>query len=121
MENYLNLCKITKTVDSTKLIIGILIVVFFVVKTIIGDAKKEKEKKVAQKKVARPKTVFPPFFYDDKQEVEAVNIESPQYKQHDVTADEMPNMMDDIEEEQQVGAERWRQAIIDSEILKTKF
>lgn len=121
MDNYLNLCKITKTVDSTKLIIGILIVVFFVVKTIIGDAKKEKEKKIAQKKVARPKTVFPPFFYDDNNEDENTNIKSPQCKQQDVPADESPNLMVDIEEEQPVCAERWRQAIIDSEILKTKF
>lgn len=121
MENYLNLCKITKTVDSTKLIIGILIVVFFVVKTIIGDAKKDKEKKVAPKKVAKPKTVFPPFFYDDNKDIEPTNIETSQYKQQEMPANEAPNMMVDVEEEQPACAERWRQAIIDSEILKTKF
>ena len=132
MREFINLYKITKTVDTTKLIIGILIIVFFIVKTIIGDAKKE-QKATAKKQTPPqyPKTVFPDFFDDDKPQKkskkrkkatmppmpteEGVSVTS-----HTASQPQMPS--EDIDEEQlQAHAERWRQAIIDSEILKKKF
>lgn len=113
--------------DSTKLIIGILIVVFFVVKTIIGDAKKDKAKKVVSQQPKKPKTVFPSFFFDDEQVVNTTNnVTPPLYTKEGVSetigdpATIMPG--NELSEEQQKAhTERWRQAVIDSEILKTKF
>lgn len=132
MREFINLCKITKTVDSTKLIIGILIIVFFIVKTIIGDAKKEQKSVTSQQRVPKPpKTVFPEFFYDDQPQEESNKNDVvapppiPMEEGVSVTAHmaSQPEMSgEELDEGQlQAHAERWRQAIIDSEILKKKF
>lgn len=108
--------------DSTKLIIGILIIVYFVVKAIIGDTKKEHKKSDAQPK-KNPKTKFPPFFYDEepKKEVSTDNISST-FKQEGQSVTKTQTSKVILEnDEPQVDVERWRQAVIDSEILKTKF
>ena len=131
MREFINLCKITKTVDTTKLITGILIIVFFIVKTIIGDAKKEQESNTTQQPPKRPKTVFPEFFNDDEPQKEPIKAqkysstsipteEGMSVTAHMATQSQMAS--NDLDEEQlQAHAERWRQAVIDSEILKTKF
>lgn len=108
--------------DSTKLIIGILIVVYFVVKTIFGGTKKEHKKSDAQPK-KNPKTIFPPFFYDEepKNEVSAKST-PPAFMQEGQSVTNVSTSIEELEvEELQVDVERWRRAIIDSEILKTKF
>lgn len=108
--------------DSTKLIIGILIVVYFVVKAIFGDTKKEHKKSDAQPK-KNPKTIFPPFFYEEesKKDVETKN-ETPAFKQEGQSVTTArPSTILPENDESQVDVERWRRAIIDSEILKTKF
>ena len=110
---------------------GILIIVFFIVKTIIGDAKKEQESNTTQQPPKRPKTVFPEFFNDDEPQKESIKEQN--YSSTSISAEEgvsatahmtaqtemRSNDLDD--EELQAHAERWRQAVIDSEILKTKF
>ena len=127
MREFINLCKITKTVDSTKLIIGILIVVFYIVKTIMGDAKKERESKSAQQRPKHPKTVFPQFFDDEPVVTPTNTTPPPLYAQEgeSVTSGmaESTSMPTAELDEAQIQAhnERWRQAVIDSEILKTKF
>lgn len=108
--------------DSTKLIIGILIIVYFVVKAIIGDMKKEHKKSDAQPKKS-PSTNFPPFFYDEesKNEVSTKNTTSI-FKQEGEPVTKTQSSKVELEnDEPQVDLERWRQAVIDSEILKTKF
>lgn len=114
--------------DSTKLIIGILIVVFFVIKTIIGDAKKEKEKKTPSSDQKKPKTVFPQFFFEDEpqkeKEPEVVDIENIPFENIITTPSNNQNIIQNNglnDEQLQAHSERWKQAIIDSEILKTKF
>lgn len=117
--------------DTTKLITGILIIVFFIVKTILGDAKKEQEAKKAQQSSERPKTVFPDFFNDDEPQTEHEKYNAPvspymTSEERMATTSHMPQQSvmksDELDEEQlQAHAERWRRAIIDSEVLKTKF
>lgn len=115
--------------DTSKLIIGILIVVFFIVKTIIGDAKKEQAKKSTPPPPKHPKTEFPPFFYDDEVKSEPVKSNMPpkhfQEGQSILNASASTQSsileLEITEEQKQVDVERWRRAIIDSEILKTKF
>ena len=105
---------------------------FFIVKTIIGDAKKEQKSATSQQRVPKhPKTVFPEFFYDDQPQEESDKndvVTSPPMPMEEgvsVTAHmaSQPEMGgEELDEEQlQAHAERWRQAIIDSEILKKKF
>ena len=108
--------------DSTKLIIGILIIGFFIVKTIIGDAKKERKNTEAKAK-KNPKTIFPPFFYDGESKVDVKpKSEMPTFKQEGQSITNVHSSMAMREDEEfQVDVERWRRAIIDSEILKTKF
>lgn len=115
--------------DTSKLIIGILIVVFFIVKTIIGDAKKEQAKKSTPHPPKRPKTEFPPFFYDDVVESEPVkpNVPPVYFQEGQSVTNQPASTQSSIlesemtDEQEQAHAERWRRAIIDSEILKTKF
>ena len=107
--------------DSTKLIIGILIVVYFVVKTIFGNTKKEHKKNDAQPK-KNPKTVFPPFFYDEKSQSDVPEKKKePSFMQEGQVVTKASSITPPEIEDSQVDVERWRQALIDSEILKTKF
>lgn len=114
--------------DTTKLIIGIFVVVFFIVKTILADAKKERDQKKTSPHPKAPKTVFPSFFYEDEPKKEEPCREPvPTFMQEGQSVT-MPTPTPPMtaetemsEEEQQAHAERWRRAVIDSEILKTKF
>ncbi len=114
--------------DTTKLIIGIFVVVFFIVKTIMSDAKKERDHKKTSPQPKAPKTIFPPFFYDDEPEKEEPRRETTPAFMQEGQSVTMPTPTPPMaaepemsEEEQQAHAERWRRAVIDSEILKTKF
>lgn len=113
---------------SIKIIIIILCVVGFIIKTIAGDAKRERK---AQHQPATPQPRVPeiptsqqPTHWPEAQlPLSHYNVEGESNSRippiTSVNSVAMPEPID--EEERQAELDRWRRALIDSEILKTKF
>lgn len=114
---------------SIKVIIGILIVVMFIIKTIAGDAKRDSAQQKPQAKPRqKPRQMPIPPFAPANQEInysEPVNIPQPQFQEGEPMNPPMqsPIVHNEpvIDEARQAEMDRWRRALIDSEILKTKF
>lgn len=121
---------------SIKIIIFIIIIVIGIVKTVMGDAKKDKQRQ-------RPAAPLPSVDFESAYEstpsrgpVAPPKMDLPQeggtmpsYRQAEGVSS-IPNAtsLGEIEERNEMTeaeriahAERWRQALIDSEILKRKF
>lgn len=122
---------------SFKIIIFIIILAIGIVKTIMGDAKKEKASK--KKPVAPSRKVAPAYPYEPYPSSPLpppVEVELPQEGgtmlvfqntegissiSNESTIGSIEEKHEMTEEERIAHAERWRQALIDSEILKRKF
>lgn len=123
---------------SFKIIIFIIILAIGIVKTIMGDAKKEKASKkkpeAPSRKVAPAypyepylSSPLPPPIQEDKLPQDGVimpsyiNAEGVSSISNESTIGSIEERHEMTEEERIAHAERWRQALIDSEILKRKF
>ena len=121
---------------SIKIIIAIIVLVIWIAKTIMGDAKQDEARKRKAQSKPRPAQVplFPPDPIEEEIKATPNFLDSP-YAQSLSYAQETPknetpspifeNPMEAqsaIDEEQRKAhIERWRRALIDSEILKRKF
>lgn len=119
---------------SIKIIIGIIVLVFWIVKTIMGDAKKDEEDRrsispLPSNEQDSPYSTFTsPAFEQEAQKPVQETVKSSVLPMEGVSAisgvssiGEITNQPQMTEEERAAHAERWRRALIDSEILKRKF
>lgn len=125
---------------SIKIIIAIIVLVIWIAKTIMGDAKQDEARKRKAQSKPRPKPrpaqvpLFPPDPIEEEIKPAPNFLDSP-YAQSLSYAQETPKnetpspifekpmeAQSAIDEEQRKAhIERWRRALIDSEILKRKF
>lgn len=110
---------------SIKIIIIILCVVGFIIKTIAGDAKRDR-KAQAQPTTPQPrvpKIPVPPAVPQESPRTQPQPLPSIYNVESEPVGSVSPMVaIEPIDEEaQQAELDRWRRALIDSEILKTKF
>lgn len=116
---------------SIKIIIIILCVVGFIIKTIAGDAKRDRKAQAQPTppqprapKIPIPSTPQPPMQWPEAPPSHShYNVEGESIGRVSTmtTASSMVTHEPVDEEARQAELERWRRALIDSEILKTKF
>ena len=115
---------------SFKIIIFIIIIVIGITKTIMSDAKQDKAKKRKPRPVPRPAQtpLSPPEPVEERSNPSPNFLNSPYAQEEEAVESASPVFEKPIEtqvaideEQRNAQLDRWRRALIDSEILKRKF